>query len=505
MTPLRAIAIAVVLSSLVLAPSTAAAQPAQPQRQPQPQPQPQPEPASEPEKEDATVGGDRPTYSAAEVAGAARPDDTNGIARGPDRRGELALWIPRVLLFPIRAVAEVVGYPLRKGIYAYQVYDLKTRIKSIFFNEDGTAGLFPVAFSETGFGLNVGARLVLRELFGTGFKLNGRASFGGRFRQIYSLKLASGDSFDKLELDLQFVFELRPKDLFFGIGNGDLSDEMPATPLDPIGADLIRSRFRQRALRAVLTSEYKIVPGVSALLSAAVNDRVFDDADEDDRADDEVITENFDRDQLTGFDDGTRHLYVEAELTYDSRRRSIPWEPVPMPSTGWKLSAFGGYAFALDGDSSSYARYGADVQRYFRIADGPRLIALRALLEAVDGDYDDIPFYDLPRLGGSILLRGYDIDRFRDRVAALASAEYQFDLSNRYMAGFVFVDSGRVYSDLGEVGLDGLQLGFGGGVQAHTQHSFQGRLTLATSKDGGFFAFLTFDTIYDPKARVERR
>jgi hypothetical protein len=490
MTPLGAITIAVVLAGAPLAVSAqAAAEKADPKKHDEPE----------------TAGGDKPSYSSAEVADAPAPDATSGVARGPDRSGEWALWIPRVLLFPVRAVAEVVGWPIRKGIYAYQVYDLKTRIKSIFFNEEGTAGLFPVAFSETGFGLNVGARLVLRELLDTDFKLNGRASFGGRFRQIYSLKLSSGETFDRLSFELAGIFELRPKDLFFGIGNGELSDEEPAMPLDPIGADAVRSRFRQRALRGVLTARYAITPRLSALLSAAVNDRTYNDSDEGDRADDEVISENFDTAGLTGFDQGSRHVYVEAELTYDSRRRATPWEPAPLPSTGWKLAGFGGYAFAIDDSSSGYARYGLDLQRYFRIADGPRLLAFRVLLEGVSGAYDEVPFYDLPQLGGSILLRGYDIGRFRDRIAAIGSAEYQFDLSNRYMAGFVFADAGRVYSTLDDVALDGLNLGFGGGVQAHTQFSFQGRLTLASSINGGFFAFLTFDTIYDPKARVERR
>ena len=464
-----------------------------------------PKPSEPRESEAGSAGGDKPAHTSLEVAGAPTPDRSTGVARGPERSGEWVLWIPRVLLFPVRAVVEVVGYPIRRSIYAYQVYDLKNRVKAIFFNEEGTAGLFPVAFAETGFGLNVGARLVLRELAGTDFQLNGRASFGGRFRQIYALTLSSEETWDRVSFDLQLVAELRPKDLFFGIGNGDRLDERPPAPVDPVGGDAFKSRFRQRALRANASGAYRIVDRLWAQVSAALNERTFDDADESDRAEIEVITMNYDRDQLTGFEGGARHLYVEGELTYDSRRRTTLWEPIPMPTTGWKLQAFAGYAFAVDSDSSSYARYGADVQRYFRLDDGPRLLAFRALVEGVTGDYDEVPFYDLPRLGGSVLLRGYDVDRFRDRIAAIASGEYQFDLSNRYMAGFLFVDIGRVYPDLDAVELEDLRLGYGGGLQFQSTNSFQGRLTLATSIDGGFFAFLSFDTIYNPKARIQRR
>lgn len=493
MTAVRAISIAAVTAGLAATPALA-----------------QPEELATPPRQHAetetarTTGGDEQVHTAAEVAGAPAPGTASGVARGPERSGEWLLWIPRVALYPIRIVATAVGYPIRKGIYYYQVWDLKNRVKAIFFNEEGTAGLFPVAFAETGFGLNVGARLVLRELGSSDFKLNGRASFGGRFRQIYALTLSSEETWERLSFELGLVAEYRPKDLFFGIGNADLIDEPPAAPLDPAGGAAIESRFRQRALRANASGLYRSGP-LRARLSAAFNDRTFNDADESDRATDESIVANYDRDQLTGFDEGSRHLYVEGELTFDTRRRSTPWEPAPMPTTGWKLQAFAGYAFAVDGDSSGYARYGADVQRYFRLDDGPRLIALRALIEGVTGDYGDVPFYDLPQIGGSVLLRGYDVDRFRDRIAAVASAEYQFDLSTRYLAGFLFVDTGRVYPSFDGFELSGLRLGYGGGLQVQSTNSFQGRLTLATSVDGGFFAFFNFDTIYDPSARVQRR
>jgi outer membrane protein assembly factor BamA len=176
-----------------------------------------------------------------------------------------------------------------------------------------------------------------------------------------------------------------------------------------------------------------------------------------------------------------------------------------VPSTGWLLSGFGGKAIDFDKAPTDYYRYGVDLQRFFRLGEAPRLLAFRVYGEGVIGDLDqDIPFVDVPRLGGPLLLRGYDQDRFRDRVLGLASAEYQWDLG--YMlTGFLFVDAGRVYPKLDEIEIKDMRVGYGGGIQLQTPGSFIGRLGIASSIDGGLLFNLSLDPVYDPKARVERK
>jgi hypothetical protein len=466
------------------------------------QPKPEPESASAPAPAPAPAPAE-PVHTHESVADAPEPDRASGVARGPDRSGEWALWIPRVLLFPIRVVAEVVNYPVRRLVYTYEAYNLGPRVRSIFFNQEDTVGLFPVALVETGFGLNAGARLILRELGGTDFGLSGRASFGGRFRQLYSLRLSSGDTWRGVSFDLRLEGEARPKDQFWGIGDGDEAAEPPMTPQDPFAGALFQSRFRQRVLRAVAGGEVALGGPLRTRLSAALTDRDF--APTDLAEEGERIEENFDVDQLVGFERGIRHLYLEAELRLDTRRAPDYFEGASMPTAGFLIAAFAGVAVGAGRGSQTYGRYGADVQRFFRLGVGPRVLALRLFVEGVTGDYDEVPFYDLPVLGGEILLRGYEAHRFRDRVSAVGGVEYQWDLSTRYLAGFLFADAGRVFPDLDSVGLEDLRLGFGGGFEAHFRSTFYGRLTLASSKDGGFFATLSLDPVFDVKARVDRK
>ncbi len=477
------------------------------QEKPVPPPLPAAEPAGEqhPPPADEAKAETTPaetTWTSAEVSSAPKPKDAHSRVAEPSRKGEGALWIPRILLFPLRVVGEIVTFPIYWGLYSYEAYSLGPRVKSVFFNEDGTVGIYPTAFIETGFGLNVGGRLILRRLI-KDVGLTARAGYGGRFSQIYSTSISTRDSFDRFELELDGVFEIRPKDRFYGIGNGtgDVLEDPPAMPLDPFGGNQIKSVFKQDALRIAAAGAYQLRPRLKLRASAAINYRSFDDGEDEV---DERIETNFQTDALAGYDDSTRTLYSELELTYDSRRPVNRWESKATPATGYLLQAFAGYTLGVSDDPARYIRYGADLQRIIRLAAAPRTLALRLFAEGVTGSYDEVSFYDLPLLGGPLLLRGYDRDQFRDRVSGLASAEYQFD-AIAFLSGFVFADAGRVFSDVDELEFDGMRLGFGGGIQFHTSGSFLGRFTVATSKDGGFFLTLSFDPVYDVKARVERK
>jgi outer membrane protein assembly factor BamA len=223
-----------------------------------------------------------------------------------------------------------------------------------------------------------------------------------------------------------------------------------------------------------------------------------------DEAENEDLSADFQTDALPGWVDGLAYTYHEVELRIDSRSAANRYEVDTVPSTGWLLSGFGGIASDFDRAPVRYKRYGVDLQRFIRLGEAPRLFALRAYLEGVSGNLDEVPFVDLPRLGGPVLLRGYLRDRFRDRVLALTSAEYQFDLGYM-MTGFLFVDAGRVYPELSELKVEDVRVGYGGGLQLQTPRAFIGRIGAATSTDGGIFFTLSLDPVYDPKARVERK
>ncbi|HEU5057388.1 MAG TPA: BamA/TamA family outer membrane protein [Kofleriaceae bacterium] len=501
----RCLAVALVLAL----PGAASAQPAPPPAPdpapaPDPEPAPAPDPAPDPDPAAPPPPAD-PVHTAASVSSAPPPGQVTGVSREEPRDGT-GRAIGRVFLYPVRGLVWLTAAPLRGGAWLYERYQLRDRWKSIFFNDTGTIGLYPVALIETGFGLNAGARFVHRDLFGARESLKARASFGGRFRQIYSLKLDTGERLGRNVIELEGEYEIRPRDRFFGIGNGDLVEEPPMGLIDPFAdPTAVDTRFRQRLGRVSAIADILLAGPLSARASSAMLWKRFEASDESDIAAHEESTPDvYDPAALPAFEEGTDYLYNELELRLDTRHRATRYEPETQPSKGVLLSGFAGLATPIARSDADYVRYGADLQIYLRISASPRVLVLRGLVEEVKGTGERIPFADLPRLGGPILLRGYDQDRFRDRALALTSAEYIFDLTNMLNA-FAFTDVGRVYPALSDIEPEDLRVGFGGGLQLQTDHSYLGRISLASSIDGGLLFHLSFDPVYDPKARVERK
>jgi hypothetical protein len=91
-----------------------------------------------------------------------------------------------------------------------------------------------------------------------------------------------------------------------------------------------------------------------------------------------------------------------------------------------------------------YLRYGGQLQSFWRLGRGPRTLSGRLYLDAVTGSLDEVVFTQLPQLGGPYLLRGYDRDQFRDRIATLGSFEYTWDLG-RYPMASMFVAMAALY------------------------------------------------------------
>jgi hypothetical protein len=427
--------------------------------------------------------------TASDVAGKPVPGAESG--RIDATRGESTLRkVGRGALFVPKLTVQVAFAPIRGGFWAYERYHLDALYRKIFFNDAETIGLYPIASLQSGYGLNVGVRFVHRDVFGEREQLRLRAGTGGQFRQIYSAKLTSGDRLgERVALKLAGEFERRPKDAFYGIGNGEF---------DRGSGELVQeARFRQQLMRVMAIGDVRVVSDLHVRGSGAIADFTFDPSEVG-----EPIDELFPMATMVGWD-GVRHGYGELELRWDSRRRGSRWEVHSVRAAGWLLAASAGHVVALD-EGADYWRFGADLQRFIRLGRGPRVLAARLYADGVTGSLDEVPFSQLPRLGGGTLLRGYPLDRFRDRGAAMGSLEYAWDLS-RTISASTFVDAGRVFPSITDVELSGLRVGYGVALERHTASSFSLRASLASSIDGGVFFNLAFDPVFDLDPRVENQ
>lgn len=442
--------------------------------------------------------------SADDVRAAPKPGDEHGrldeIDSGDSVARQIArgfLWIPRL---PIMLVAQ----PVRGALYLQDRYYAAEVVGSLFYSDDKKIAVFPTVLFETGFGLNAGIRAQFRDILGEDERVKLRFGYGGRYRAVAALDIDTGKRIaSAVSAGIDARYEARGEERFSGIGNNDLvsASEGPRDPIDdPFG---VETRYRMSVLRLSPRLRFQLPANFAITGTAALIRKKYGNVEPSDiGGSDRPIDEVYPTDQIPGFMAGTRFLYDEIEVAWDTRRPAHWLEPKGVRGTGGLALVYAARQEDLD-EGPDFYRVGVDLQRYLRIGPGPRVLELRGYAELVTGDRDRVPFSELPRLGGVDVLRGYSTDRFRDRVAAVAQVNYLWMLS-RYLAAVGFVDAGRVYSSVSDVTLDDMRVGFGGALEIYGDSGMLIRAQLASSIDGGVTAFISLDPIFESRSRVER-
>ena len=117
-------------------------------------------------------------------------------------------------------------------------------------------------------------------------------------------------------------------------------------------------------------------------------------------------------------------------LSYDSRNHIF------YPQNGG-FYELGTIVFSENlGSDFNYTKTLIDLRNYFRVSDN-QVLALQIFYNFVNGS---VPFYDLPRLGGDNIMRGYFEGRFRDNHYFATQLEYRIRVWWRFgLIGFIGV------------------------------------------------------------------
>lgn len=426
------------------------------------------------------------------------PEQVSGIAT-PDEQDDHST--ARAGLTPVRWLTEAIVAPFRGAAYLFDVWQIPDHIKTWFFNDAGTFGIYPTAFVESQLGWNVGLHLVETDLTGHEDKIQLSASYGGEFQQAYVGKYDSGKLLGPLEIKARASYQAWNKSNFFGIGNGDLQPLQYGT-YDPYNAmsPAVHTRFGQHVELGELDAVLKLGGPLTVTASGAYERRTFNEhpiADEYTR-----IEEVYDVNQLVGFNTGANNFYGELALTVDERDYASRYIPRSTPSSGWYATIFGGLARGVEDDPSHYTRYGVDARTFIDLFGGDRVLTVRGYAEGVTADITQIPFSDLVRLGGNDLLRGFERDRFRDRTGGMVSFEYSWPIQLG-LGAYVFTDLGEVQHTWNDFTWSGIHPGYGAGLEIHTPKAFVARLQVMASSDGVLFR-LAVDPLDDPRARARK-
>jgi len=462
--------------------------------------------AREPEREPRRVEPE-PTLepeplSAADVRDAPLPGFEHGRVGPIDDGDTTARKVGRALLLVPRLPVELVAQPVRGFLYADERYDVIDNVIELFVTDDRRIAIFPTAAFGSGFGLNAGVQGRFTDLLREDERLKLEAGFGGRYNSYAGIDLDFGDLVPRpFSLSIEARYEDRMKERFFGLGNGD--EITPVAPLDPLTDELAAdSRFQEEVWRVTPALRLQLPHHFAIVATGNLATKSFSEADEGATTGDIPIDEAFMTSRIPGFESGTEFLYGELELGWDTRRRE-QWDIFGIRSSGSVAVAFAGLQHALD-DEVSFGRFGVDLQHYLHLTAGPRALELRAYGELVTGDRDEVPFSELPSLGGDYMLRGYETDRFRDRIAVVGQVSYRWRAA-RWVTPVIFTDVGRVYSSLDDLSLDNLRVGFGGGLDVFSKSTgmmFRGGV--GSSIDGGVNVYLSLNPAYDTRPRVSR-
>lgn len=405
-------------------------------------------------------------HTSREVADAPLPGDESGrIDHESDGDSPLRVAARGVLYVP-RAALALVTTPVRGLVWVEDRYKLG--------GNDEHAGppkgihVSPIASYETGFGASIGARVTDDDVA----SVQAAIGLGYRARANATVATTTGP----VQLGLTGGYERIPDLPFYGIGN--LSNAM-------------ESNYLLEQEHAAAFGDVRLAHSFHIRATATFEHTAIGETTDDDLV---PLTMT-----IPGY--GARDaIYPELELRFDDRGAASEWLPSGVHSAGSLIRVFGGRAVELAG--TDFWHYGGELQHYWQIGHYNHVIGARLYGEGVTGSLADLPFYDLPALGGDSYLRGYTFDRFRDRIAAFGEVQYRWGLSS-YADAYLFVSSGRVYRDLRSLTVDDLRLGYGIGLALLSGGGhFLADGMIGSSIDGGIVGALSFTPIEDRARRL---
>jgi hypothetical protein len=374
--------------------------------------------------------------------------DYDGRGADPTTPGEIALWLPRILLSPLYLVSEyLVRQPLGWVVTKAEQEDLPAILVDLFtFGPENQAGLVPTTLIDFGFKPSVGLFFFWNDAVVDDNDLRVRAATWGP--DWITASLSNRTEFWKThEIAVRGGFLRRPDWVFHGLGPESGGD---------------RARFSET--RADVAVEYDARLWRSSVASAFVGlcDASFDG--DTGCCGDPTVNQAAAAGRFPvppGFTDGYTITRSGVSLVLDSRRPRNLEAPVEgsdhvsPPGDGLRLAVRGEHGAGLrDAPRTSlreplrynWVKYGATLGGFVDVDNQQRVLGLSLIADFAEPLWkgSQIPFTEQVGLGGERPLRGFLHGRLWDHSAAVAKFEYTWpiwvwlDATLHYAVGNVF-------------------------------------------------------------------
>ncbi len=410
------------------------------------------------------------------------PDGARGHEQPPSKSGQRAvLFVPRVILVPVRAALYVVTYPVRTLIGPLSSTGLFDRM----WRGLGRDRYFiPTFLVDPDPGLNAGFRASHLSPFHRSGCVTYRLGYGGSQDFVTALTLRSRNR-RKLGWSYRLTgkYEIIPDHNYFGIGNTALYKS--------------RTYYTNERLLALGKVRYSPRPWMFWDVALSYHHNQLSRAAYVEPPD-KSIEEGFPTEaEAPGLYNDPKKVWGEIALTLDGR--NCPGRP----TRGGLLEGYLGYARGVGDDEVNYVRYGGEGQAYLPLGRSSTLVLRAAGEEARTGGLAPIKLTELMRIGGRSSLRGYLEGRFRDNASVTGNAEYRYAFSP-FIAATLFADFGKVMPRLLEFDFEDIHRSWGLGLRMAASQQFLCRAHLALS-DECYVITATIEHAFDREDRRDRR
>ena len=354
--------------------------------------------------------------------------DFEGRPPAPPSAREVVIWIPRVILFPAHVVAE---YVLRRPVVAPirwgDEHFVWPRVYDFFTWDQRRSGVYPIFNIDFGVKQTAGLTLFSRELIvpANSLKMSVYMSTQGVFGTSAQDRLkVFRDGSGAVYLGGGFVE--RPDGIFYGVGPDTRTEDKTfysfvthglslglATDLGGLNHAVMEIGYRGTTFGSSHISD--TTPSIDALYGGPG--------------------------QLplpAGFD-GYHLVQPRLVLILDSRDSRID---VVLPGTGVRFQADVAYAFDPLHPGLRFVSWGSQAAGFYDFSGARHVLAIELGAHFVEnvGQWD-IPFTELPSLGGTEWMRGFLGGRLRGPSTVVGTIQYRYPF-------WTFVDA-ELFSSLG--------------------------------------------------------
>lgn len=381
--------------------------------------------------------------------------------------------VKKVIMFPAKVVAypfQLMGKGIEKSLLGVEQGNLIA--KSVYFSrrlaQQGVSILYGVGYDGAGFGGGVSWRPNAGPVIPM---VSGAISV--RLYQVYRAGLDLPPMLGKrLGATGETNYKYLPQEDFYGIGPDSRLEDRTNYKREEteLALDLIGNV--SRTVRFDADVEY-------------ANSNIHSGEDEETPTTEDV------------FPPGTvPGLHTGAELLSTTLSVSFHGLDYPDdPTSGVYAKVLVGLCEDLEGDAYDFWRTFVEVRGAVGLLGrgnrfGPRsTLVVRCLADLNEPRGEGgVPFFRMPRIGGSNTLRGFSEWRFTDENAVLFNVEYRYPIQT-LLEAVIFWDEGQVFPDPDDFRLDRFRSSFGGGVRVVHHHAMFVRLELAKSSEAWRWTF----------------